>query len=442
MPGDESLKFPGRMAEGEGMRRRLGRSAMGSALIAAALVALMPAQAAFAFDDVPGSYWDNTAIQYVAATHTWMQDYGTKTFQPTINELRKYLARTLVEIYAPNEKPDGNIKIKDVPPTDPFWPYINVAVKLSWMPLYRSGNFAPTGSEVVGDFDHAVVLALGLSGAVTGLQNIHMANGTKYPMTPSFPYLELGRVLQLHYNHSDESADIEGTQLITRDEVAYSIWWAKSQMTWQLTHAQQWYTSIVLPTLDPKNPDQSAQQLVTAYAFKEVGYPYIYAGEWNAVSPPGYCCGYQPKGGFDCSGFAWWVMKQNESGYNAAQYRTYAGWSLPQRSSSQMAEYTDQPIAFADLLPGDLMFFASDGGKTWQDVNHVGIFLGNGWFIHSSSSNDGPLLDRTDSVQGHYYYNTFVFGRRLIGGSGHQVIGSGDTAFVVTNATLLMGDAR
>jgi hypothetical protein len=422
------------------MRSQLGRTVVGSAVIAAALV-LVPAQAALAFGDVPPSYWDYAAIQYVGVTNTWMQDYGAQSFQPKISELREYLARSLVTIYAPNEPTDPNIKIVDVPPSDPFWRYANVAVKLGWMPLYKDGRFAPLGAIRVEGFDRAMVLALKLTGPVAGLQNIHMTDGTKYVVSTTFPYLQLGRVLQLHYNHSDETMDIESTQLITRDEVAYSIWWAKVKMTWQLSHAQ-WYTSIVLPTLDPKVPDQAAEQLVTSYSFKEVGYPYIYSGEWNVASPPGYCCGAQPKGGFDCSGFAWWVMKQYEKGYNAAQYRSYPGWSLLERASYQMAEYTDLPITFANLQPGDLMFFASNKGKRWQDVDHVGLFLGNGWLIHSTGSNDGVLLDRTDSVQGHYYYDTFVYGRRLIGGSLQPPRGPDGEPFVVTKQTLLMGDAR
>jgi cell wall-associated NlpC family hydrolase len=413
------------------MVRRAHRSLL-AGMVASAILVLVPAQAAFAFSDVPPSYWDYTAIQYVASSHTWMQDYGTTTFQPTINELRKYLARSLVEIYAPNEPPDGKIIIKDVPPTDPFWPYINVAVKLKWMPLYRTGNFAPTGSEVVADFDHALVLALGLSGAVTGLQDIHMANGTKYTVPANFPYLELGRLLWLHYNHSDESQDIEAKQLITRDEVAYSIWWAKSQMSWQLTEAQTWFTKgVTLPTLNPSDPNQSAEQQATAYALAQVGYPYIYAGEWNVASPPGYCCGPQPKGGFDCSGFAWWVMKANENGYDAAQFRSYAGWSLPERTSYDMAHNTKTQVPYSSLLPGDLLMFASDHGHTWQDVDHVGIYIGNGWMMHSTGANDGIVLDQVGP--GSYYYGIFVWGRRLIGGS------EGDP-YHVTPATLRGGE--
>jgi len=72
------------------------------ATLTVALSVLLPAQAALAsFTDVPSSYWDATAINYVAVTHPWMADFGPGTFEPTANEIRKYLARTLVDMYAP-----------------------------------------------------------------------------------------------------------------------------------------------------------------------------------------------------------------------------------------------------------------------------------------------------------------------------------------------------
>jgi hypothetical protein len=423
------------------MRQRLPRSVVASTVVAMALALLLPAQAAYAFDDVPSNYWDHDQIDWVATTHTWMQDYGTKTFQPTTNELRKYLARTIVTVYAPSEQPDPKIKIKDVPQSDPFWRYINVAVKLAWMPLYKSGNFAPNGAIKVAGFDHAMVLALGLAPQVAALQNVHMQNGTKYKLISDFPYLTLAHVLQLHKRHTeDESKNIERDQLITRDEVAYSFWWTTDSthgMSWQLSHAKSWYNSIVLPTLDPKDSTGAAQIAATTYSLNMTGYPYIYAGEWYTESPPGYCCGYQPIGGFDCSGLMWWVMKQYEKGYNAAQFRSYPGWSLLERSSYQMAEYTDDPIAFGNLVPGDLMFFASNKGHKWSDVDHVGMYLGNDWFVHSATTNDGVVLDWVGS--GTYYAGTFVYGRRLIGA---PPLPRGGDGFVVTKDTLLMGDQR
>src|SRR5439155_2816619 len=121
----------------------------------------VPATAAFAFSDVPSNYWDYTAIQYVGSTNTWMQDYGTSTFQPSTKEPRNFLAKTLVTIWAPNEQPDPNITIADVAQSDPYWKYINVSVKLGWIKLEKGNKFKPTGVIRVAGFDKAMVLALG-----------------------------------------------------------------------------------------------------------------------------------------------------------------------------------------------------------------------------------------------------------------------------------------
>src|SRR5256885_17161832 len=110
------------------MRRLAFRFTVLLALLASAV--LIPAQAALAFTDVPTSYWDYTAITYVAQTHTWMQDYGTSTFKPTTNESRRLTARALVEAWAPNEPIDPSITFPDLPNTDSFYPYANVAGEL------------------------------------------------------------------------------------------------------------------------------------------------------------------------------------------------------------------------------------------------------------------------------------------------------------------------
>jgi hypothetical protein len=102
---------------------------------------LLPATAAFAaYSDVPSSYWDSTAITYVATSHTWMQDYGTSSFKPATIEIRKHLGRALVKAFVPNETPDTSIAFTDLPSTDPFYRYAAVSVKHSWLVTY-SGDF-------------------------------------------------------------------------------------------------------------------------------------------------------------------------------------------------------------------------------------------------------------------------------------------------------------
>src|SRR5207245_2411140 len=65
-------------------------------------------------------------------------------------------------------------------------------------------------------------------------------------------------------------------------------------------------------------------------------------------------------------------------------------------------------LTHAQLGPGILMFFASDGGTSWTDVDHVGIYMGNGWMMHSTGG--GPQLQYVGSG---YYYDHFVYGRQL-----------------------------
>jgi cell wall-associated NlpC family hydrolase len=396
------------------MGRRMSRFAHRVLVLAVLAGALAPAHGAAAsgsFGDVPTSYWDYSAIMYVGQTNTWMQDYGSSTFKPTTLELRKQYAKALVLAYAPNEPTDPNIKFPDLPTSDPFYRYANVAVKLGWMPKWASGYWGPGKAVKTDAVDRAIVTAMGqFSSQIKGLAGIHQADGTKYSVSPYFPYVTLAHYLSLHYNHSDESLDLDLTTSVKRDEIAYTLWMSKNVASWKVYDSVM-FNSVSLATVTGDKKD------LTAYALNQMGFPYIYGGEWNKVTPTGYCCGAQPTGGMDCSGFVWWVIKKNEYGYDAAQYHasTYAGWSLLDRSSSQMAQYTPTHIGFSSLQPGDLMFFASNGGSTYADVDHVALYLGNNWIIHSASSNDGVVMDQVGSG---YYYDTFVYGRRVIGVSG------------------------
>jgi len=332
-----------------------------------------------------------------------MQDYGTTLFQPQTLETRSFLARTLVTIYAPNEPPDPTITFIDLPPTDPFWPYANVAVKLGWMAKYKNGKWNGGGLVPTDALDQALILAMGdFTDPIAGLANIHEEDGTPYTFADRFPYQQLARWLGFHFNHDDESQDLVSNTKMPRDEVAYSLWMATtiSQSTIDSTSV---FDSIVLPD------STTTQHNFTQFAFDQVGFPYIWGGEWNAASPPGYCCGSQPIGGHDCSGFMWFVLKKNEDGYNAAQFHPlYVGWSLHERTSSEMAEFTPSHVTYANLAIGNLMFFASDGGSSWEDVDHVGMYVGNGWMMHSTDG--GPQLQW---VGDGYYHDEFLWGRGL-----------------------------
>ena len=404
------LKDRGRPAEAGKMARFARRIPLALSVLVAVL---LPARAALAYSDVPTSYWDYSSIKYVAIDRTWMKDYTDGTFHPRTRETRELLARTLVNIYAPSQGVQTSLAFPDLPKTDPFYRYANVAVKNGWMTTGSGGIFNPLADVHTFAFDKALVLAMGLSAPANGLAHIHEADGYQYPVSASFPYLQLAHFLGLHFNHpsTHESMDLEPTDYITRDEVAYSIATAKQLSSWELTETNA-FSTITLNTHNTQIPSQAAKRAVTTFSLNYVGYPYIWGGEWYQKSPPGYCCGAQVKGGFDCSGFSWWLLQRaGQSGFDNERIRGYAGWSIPQRTSYDMAHFTKTRIAFANLQTGDLMLFADYGAKTWQDADHVGVYLGNGWMIHSSGTSDGPVIE---TVASGWWRDHFLWGRRLI----------------------------
>ncbi|MDA8443291.1 MAG: NlpC/P60 family protein [Peptococcaceae bacterium] len=101
--------------------------------------------------------------------------------------------------------------------------------------------------------------------------------------------------------------------------------------------------------------------------------------------------GSSPATGFDCSGYTSYVFAQN-------------GISLPRISRDQYSVGT--PVSFANLQPGDLVFFSFSGNGV---VDHVGIYLGNDEFINASSSKGVTIYQL-----GPYWQTYFVGGRRVL----------------------------
>jgi len=98
--------------------------------------------------------------------------------------------------------------------------------------------------------------------------------------------------------------------------------------------------------------------------------------------------------GFDCSGFTSYVFEK-------------MGIELTRTSGSQAKEGTK--VAKADLIAGDLVFFDTIGGNN-SAISHVGIYIGDGKFVHSSSSR-GVVTDKLNSE---YYDGRFVTARRIM----------------------------
>jgi hypothetical protein len=76
--------------------------------------------------------------------------------------------------------------------------------------------------------------------------------------------------------------------------------------------------------------------------------------------------GFKPQTGFDCSGYLQYVYKQN-------------GISIPRTSQAQWADPNALKIPKGGLRPGDAVFF--DNGSSRPQPDHVGIYIGNDFFI-------------------------------------------------------------
>lgn len=95
--------------------------------------------------------------------------------------------------------------------------------------------------------------------------------------------------------------------------------------------------------------------------------------------------------GFDCSGFVSYVYKD-------------LGIDLPRSSSGMHA--TGTSVDKDDLKSGDLVFFNTTG----KGVSHVGIYIGDGKFIHSSTSK-GVKIDKLSDP--HYWGKRYVGAKRV-----------------------------
>ena len=122
-------------------------------------------------------------------------------------------------------------------------------------------------------------------------------------------------------------------------------------------------------------------QEVALSAISFVGKPYVYGSS-------------NPDVGFDCSGLVQYVLAQ--SGVK----------KLP-RTSAEMYD-ASSAINPEDLTVGDLLFFDSGGGI---NINHVGIYVGEGRFIHAPSSGNFVRLDKLEQD---YWQKAFVGGRRVL----------------------------
>ena len=373
-------------------------------------ISLAARASSITFSDVTSEWaWAKPAIRAVAAEESWMRDFskhpnGTYPFRPGATETRKYFARSVVSALAPRAEPDPGIRFSDLDPSSRFWTYANIAVKRGWMTRTAKGGFLPDKAVSMTSVHRVLVLALGLRAAARSLDKLHTRDGHRIRTPRGFGTTLLGMRLFLRYNNTaHEGQDVLPWTPMPRAQVAYSLWRATNTDEGAVRSLLDQYTDIRLPRMGP------ARRAIVNWGVRFTGYPYIWGGEWGRRAPEPSALGGQPIPGFDCSGLTWWVLRKNDAPvWKVAPPRPYRGWSLPQRTSADMAHMTNSRLRYDDLRPGDLMFYDGDGDGV---TDHVDTYVGAGFAIDSSSTPGGVTLMW---VKHDWYREHFLFGRRVV----------------------------
>lgn len=163
--------------------------------------------------------------------------------------------------------------------------------------------------------------------------------------------------------------------------------------------------TLALSGIQATHADEPMQQMAMGMANSEspssgdTGSDYVSAAEQLVDQALAYLGvryrfgGTSPETGLDCSGLVLNV------------FRNAIGFDLP-RTAAEMSRMGDK-IGRQDLKPGDLVFF----NTMRRTFSHVGIYLGDGKFVHAPSS--GGRV-RIEAISSSYWSKRFNGARRLV----------------------------
>jgi len=259
----------------------------------------------------------------------------------------------------------------------------------------------PAAAVTMAQLDTRLVQALGLSKAASEFARGARAAGLKVPAR--FGAEVVARLLGLRTNHpaQDDALELLPADHATRAEAAYSAAQVLRFSGWEVAGVQSLADGFSLPELT------NWQTSILDTAVARIGMPYVWGGTSDG---PETDFGVSARGGYDCSGFVWRV-------YKLEQYP--ASGSLPLvlrgRTTYQMSGEVprSQRIVLAKLQPADVLFFGAKGPRSQPaEVDHTGIYIGNGWFIQSSGN--GVALATLDG----WYKHEFAWARRPLAEAG------------------------
>ena len=233
-----------------------------------------------------------------------------------------------------------------------------------------TGNPGPVS---VASLDQSLVRALDLSDDARIFASGMRAAGVRPPAR--FGSEVVARLLGLRTNHEarNDALELLPSDTATRAEAAFSAAQILRLGLGDTARIDDLAVAFELPRYTPW------QRKILQTAVSLIGFPYVWGGTSSSAQT---LFGVTSRGGFDCSGYVWRVYKLQRYAGGDALAGTIRG-----RTAAQMAGEVPRArrIAFADVEPGDVMFFAKGGRRAAAAaVDHAGIYLGNGWLINSS----------------------------------------------------------
>ncbi|MDO4355790.1 MAG: Ig-like domain-containing protein [Clostridia bacterium] len=181
--------------------------------------------------------------------------------------------------------------------------------------------------------------------------------------------------------------DYEGEVTVTSSnegiaKVEYGNVYGKKSGTCQVTVQAGGHTATVAVTVVSASGSAKADTVMEA-ALSKLGCKYV----WSTHGP----------NTFDCSGLVYYAYQQIGVKISASSYKQ--GYS------------TGTKVSYDELRPGDIVCFNTVENGDDDLVDHTGIYLGDGKFVHASSAAAKVIV--SDLTSG-YYLRTFSWGRRVL----------------------------
>jgi cell wall-associated NlpC family hydrolase len=257
----------------------------------------------------------------------------------------------------------------------------------------------PGAHETMAQLDRSLVQAIGLGKAAKQFTQGARADGLTVP--GRFGFEVVARLLGLRLNHpaAQDFLELRPQDPATRAETAYSaaqiLGFGLLADSWQIAQVKSLAATFTLPQVT------DWQRQILNVAFSKIGMPYVWGGTSDGTEVD---FGVTARGGYDCSGFVWRVYKL-QSYLNEG---TLASTLQGRTTYAMSVEVPNaQRISLKKLQPADVIFFGTKGAKSkGSQVIHTGIYVGNGWFIHSSD--EGVALAQLTA----WYKQKFAWGRR------------------------------